>query len=291
MQFLNTLSRTTQNYRIATNIDPATSNVSNVYVMSNNASRQDRNAIVCEPIVPVGGEPITFYMDYNGNRVYNEAGDGASIACNYLSAHDLMAYLDWAALRPLTEFEWEKMGRGPFIGSYGYTFQKAWGTEEITEVTSIVNPGTATEAPGNSGDGICVYNNNASVGGPMRCGFAADATTADRYSCGASYYGFFELSGNVYEPYMGTWNNTTSDDNFGGESGDGLLNANGDANQATWPQGADGTGTTQTYMYYRGGNWTTTDPGDLTISDRTGWDPYNNRYTYTGGRGGRYTTK
>ncbi len=291
LQFLNTLSRSNQNYRIATNITPATSNVSNVYVMSNNASRQYRNAIVCEPIIPVGGEPIDFKMDYNGNRVYDESGDGASIACNYLSAHDVTAYLDWAALRPLTELEYEKMCRGPFIGSFGYTYQKAWGTADITEVTGISNAGTGTEAPSNSGDGICVYNDNASIGGPMRCGFAADASTPDRYSCGASYYGIFELTGNVREPYMGFWDNTTSDDNFGGESGDGLLNEVGDANQATWPQGADGSGTTQTYMYYRGGDWQITDENALTISYRNGWDPTTPRYDYIGGRGGRYVSK
>ena len=291
MQFLNTLSRSNQNYRIATNITPATSNVSNVYVMSNNASRQYRNAIVCEPIIPVGGEPIDFKMDYNGNRVYNEADDGASIACNYLSAHDIMAYLDWAALRPLTEFEFEKIGRGPYIGSYGYTYQKAWGTATITEVTGISNPGTATETSSNTGEGICVYNDNASVGGPMRCGFASNASTTDRYSCGASFYGIFELSGNVREPYMGFWDNANSDDNFGGESGDGLLNATGDANQATWPQGADGSGTTQTYMYYRGGDWRMTSPNNVTVSYRDGWDPTTGRDNRTGGRGGRYVNK
>jgi hypothetical protein len=291
MQFLNTLSRSSQRYRIATAITPATSNVSNVYVMSNSASRQYRNAIVCEPVIPVGGEPVEFMMDYNGNRVYNETDDGANIACNYLSAHDITAYLDWAALRPLTEFEYEKMARGPFIGSFGYTYQKAWGIEEITEVTGITNPGQANETSSNTGDGICVYNDNASVGGPLRCGFAANLTTPDRYSCGASYYGIFELSGNIREPYMGIWDNTTSDDNFGGESGDGLLNETGDANQSTWPQGSDGSGTTQTYIYYRGGDWRINDPNNVTISYRNGWDPTNGRYDYTGGRGGRFESK
>jgi formylglycine-generating enzyme required for sulfatase activity len=291
MQFLNTLSRSSQRYRIATAITPATSNVSNVYIMANSASLQYRNAIVCEPVIPVGGDPVVFKMDYNGNRVYNEADDGANIACNYLSAHDITAYLDWAALRPLTEFEYEKMARGPYIGSYGYSYQKAWGTATINEVTGITNPGTATEASSNTGQGICVYNDNASVAGPLRCGFASNASTADRYTCGASFYGIFELSGNVREPYMGIWNNTNSDDNFGGESGDGLLNETGDANQASWPQGADGSGTTQTYIYYRGGDWRITDPNAMTISYRNGWDPTTQRYDYTGGRGGRFVTK
>jgi formylglycine-generating enzyme required for sulfatase activity len=291
MQFLNTLSRSSQRYRIATGITPATSNVSNVYVMSDNASRQYRNAIVCEPIIAVGGEPVEFKMDYNGNRTYNEEEDGAAIACNYLSAHDVMAYLDWSALRPLTEFEYEKMARGPFAGSYGYTYQKAWGIATITEVTGITNPGTPTEASSNSGDGICVYNDNSSVGGPLRCGFAANASTSDRYSCGASYYGIFELSGNLREPYMGIWDNITSDDNFGGEAGDGQLNETGNANQATWPQGSDGSGTTQTYMYYRGGGWRETNENEVTISYRNGWDPTTARYDYTGGRGGRFVSK
>ncbi len=290
IQFLNTLSRTVQDARTQTNIGPAISNVTNTYVMYNASSISYRNAIVVEPNIPVGGEPIRFRMDYNGNRIYNEAGDGANIACNYLSGYDLLAYLDWAALRPLTEFEFEKMARGPHPGAYGYTQQKAWGTATITEVTGITNPGQANETASNTGEGICVYNDNASVGGPMRCGFAATPTTTDRFSCGASYYGIFELSGNISEPYMSIARGATYDDNFTGNSGDGIIHdVSGNATEATWPQGVDGTVNGDNFMIYRGGNFRYTNVNYyFNISSRVPDNANVTRRDYGGGRGGRY---
>lgn len=293
LQFLNTLSRTVQDTRTATNIGTAVSSVSNTYVMYNASSISNRNAIVVEPNIPVGGEPVRFRMDYNGNRIYNEAGDGGNIACNYLSGYDLLAYLDWAALRPLTEFEFEKMARGPHAGGYGYTQQKAWGTATITEVTGITNPGQADETSTNSGEGICVYNNNASVNGPLRCGFAATPTTLDRYSCGASYYGIYELSGNVAEPCMGIGRGATYADNFEGNSGDGIIHpSTGNATQADWPQGVDGSVNGDNYMLYRGGGFTSTNISYyLNISSRQPYNANVTRRNYGGGRGGRYITK
>jgi formylglycine-generating enzyme required for sulfatase activity len=292
LQFLNTLSRTVQNTRTASNLSAAVSNVTNTYVMYNSSSINYRNAIVVEPTIPVGGEPVRFRMDYNGNRIYNEAGDGANIACNYLSGYDVLAYLDWAALRPLTEFEYEKMARGPHRGSFGYTQQKAWGNSTVTEVTGISNPGQSDETSSNSGDGICVYNNNASVGGPLRCGFAASPTTQDRFSCGASYYGIYELSGNVNEPYLSIARGTTYDDNFVGNSGDGLISdINGYATQADWPQGVDGTSNGNNYMIYRGGSFATTNVyAFLNISSRYPYNANNTRQYYGGGRGGRFVS-
>ncbi len=291
MQFLNTLSRTCQNYRVATSISTSSSTVTNIYVMSNSTTLQYRNAIVCESSINVGGEPVEFHMDYDGDVTYDEDEDGANIACNYLSNHDVLAYLDWAALRPLTEFEYEKMARGPFQGSFGFTQQKAWGTATVTEVTGIENEGTGTESSSNSGDGICVYNNNTSVNGPLRCGFASDENTEDRYSCGASYYGLFELSGNVYEGYMSILRGTTYADDFGGESGDGLLNDDANSNQETWPLGEDGSGSSNYYLYYRGGYWSVTNSANLAISYRANSTNSTTRYNYTGGRGGRFVSK
>jgi hypothetical protein len=232
-------------------------------------------------------------MDYNGNRIYNEDGDGANIACNFLSGYDLLAYLDWAALRPLTEFEYEKMARGPHSRSFGYTEQKAWGTAVITEVTGITNPGEPDETASNTGEGICVYNDNSSVGGPLRCGFAATPSTQDRYNCGASYYGVYELSGNISEPYMSIARGTTYDDNFEGRSGDGLIDeVSGNATQSTWPQGADGSADGNNYMLYRGGSYLSTNVNYyINISSRQPYNANATRYNYSGGRGGRYVNK
>ena len=66
---------------------------------------------------------------------------------------DLVAYLDWAALRPMTELEYEKIARGSaeaiVPGEY------AWGSTSIT---------TETEIDGAPEDGTeTVANVNANV--------------------------------------------------------------------------------------------------------------------------------
>ncbi len=290
VQFLNTLSRSVQDERTASNLGTSVSSVSNTYVMINSSSISYRNGISVETTVPEGGEPIRFRMDYNGNRIYNEDDDGANIACNYLSGYDVLAYLDWAALRPLTEFEYEKMARGPHRGGFGYTGVKAWGTATITEVTGITNPGEANETCSNSGDGICVYNSNPSVNGPLRCGFAATSSTQDRYTCGASYYGIYELTGNVAEPYMSIARGATYADNFVGDAGDGLIDgSSGYATQSDWPQGLDGSEDGNNYYLYRGGSFNqTNERAYLNISSRNPYNANNTRQYYGGGRGGRF---
>jgi len=292
LQFLNTLSRPVQDERTQTNVDASQTSITNTFVMYNSSTIDSRNGISVETSIPSGGEPLRFKMDYNGNRVYNENDDGANIACNYISGYDVLAYLDWAALRPLTELEFEKMARGPHPQPFGYTEQKAWGTAIITEVTGITNAGMPNEQAANSGNGICVYNNNASVPGPLRCGFAATASTTDRYSCGASYYGVYELSGNVSEPCMSFAWDITHDDAFDGTSGDGLISATGNATQAGWPQGADGTLDGNNYLIYRGGSFESTNVNYyINISSRQRDDADATRNDFGGGRGGRYVSK
>ena len=292
MQFLNTLSRSVQDARTATTLDAGVTDVTNTYVMYNSPSIDSRNGISIATSIPSGGEPLRFKMDYNGNRVYNENDDGGNIACNYISGYDFLAYLDWSALRPLTELEFEKMARGPHPLPFGYTEQKAWGTAEITGVTGILNEGRPDEQAANSGNGICVYNNHPSVQGPLRCGFAATPTTADRYTCGASYYGVYELSGNVSEPYMSFAWDVTRDDDFDGSSGDGLISGAGNATQTGWPQGTDGTADGNNYLLYRGGSFESTNIHYyINISSRQLDDADASRNDFGGGRGGRYVNK
>src|SRR5690554_5888844 len=52
--------------------------------------------------------PAIYGCNLNNNATFNEVADGQNIACNFLKWTDLLAYLDWAALRPMTELEYEK---------------------------------------------------------------------------------------------------------------------------------------------------------------------------------------
>ena len=237
VEFLNTLTRTQQNTRTGTNISGTS--ITNRYVMSNTSTMQYRNGIRCDATLHAT-DPVTFYCDYNGNGTGNEAGDGQNIACNFLSWADGTAYSDWSGLRPMTELEYEKACRGtanPVANEY------AWGNTTIQEATGISNAGTSTEVPSNS-SANCIYNNNASVQGPMRVG---SCTSGSRSSIGASYYGIMELSGNLWERPVTIGNATGR--GFTGINGNGSIDASGNANASNWPStNAVGSG-------LRGGDW------------------------------------
>ncbi|MCH2045648.1 MAG: hypothetical protein MK212_16145 [Saprospiraceae bacterium] len=209
-------------------------------------------------------------------------------AKNYLAWGDLLAYLDWSALRPMTELEYEKICRGPApVVAGGY----AWGTNTITDANTITNDGTATESVSNvvtPGSGLANYNNNT-VLGPLRCGFAAKVATT-RLEAGATYYGVMEMSGNLWEQTITTRN--TAGSGFTGALGDGELSLSpsvGFANVTSWPnqQSSLSSSTSVSGRAFRGGGATNTF-GYLRLSDRTSVNSADGRRNYTyGGRGVR----
>jgi hypothetical protein len=131
---------------------------------------------------------------------FNSANDGQSIANNYMSYGDLLAYLDWAALRPMTNFEFEKTSRGP-LARLGNEY--VWGSTDITQAqsTALNNAGTASETSTTAGNGLSAYG-SLSTNGPLRVGFSATVST-DRLSSASSYYGVMNLGGNVWEMVVG----------------------------------------------------------------------------------------
>ena len=156
-----------------------------------------------------------------------------------LGMYDLWAYLDWAALRPMTETEYEKICRGT---NSAITGEYAWGTTNLyasaytlsldgTEEEVITNLGSAT--------GNASYNTtDGTLDGPLRCGvFAASSGNHTREETGGSFYGVMEMAGNLGEVVV--FLGDPDGREFDGSNGDGMVAATGYANVAGWP-GYDG---------------------------------------------------
>jgi formylglycine-generating enzyme required for sulfatase activity len=265
VDFLNTLSRVQQGTRVVSTVSGNT--IAQVYVMLNSGAPADRQAIRA-PASGNGTTPtsVVFGMDLSSNGTFNETNDGQFLSINYLSWMDLLAYADWAGLRPYTELEFEKAARGPSSAVYG---EYAWGTTKLTQASTIVNSGRANETVSSAGEGLVHYT--IGVIGVLRVGFAA-TTATNRKSAGAGYYGNMDLSGNSAEHVVSLGN--TVGRAFTGTHGDGTLTTTasfeGNATNTDWPginattargvTGATGSG-------FKGGTYTTA--AELKTSDRT----------------------
>lgn len=222
------------------------------------------------------------------------SSDRPDRAVNYISWLDLTAFLDWVALRPMTELEFEKVARGPLSAVAG---EYAWGSASITQAVTIsMSPELGLETISTAGanasycPGSCLTIPDYSRGddflddgatgvytqGLLRVGIFATGSTT-RATAGAGYYGAMELSGNAVERVVTIGNPTGR--NFSASSttghGNGLLvtlaGYEGNANVTNWP----GTDTTNSARGVtgavgsgqKGGNWVST-AAFLNISDR-----------------------
>lgn len=243
--FLNLLDFNQQINR--TIVSPASATGTAALVAS---SGDNRNSIEIKTPGTAFAVPAVYGNDLNGNNTYDEAADGGNIACNYLSWDDLRAYLDWSALRPMSEFEFEKAARGT---NFPINVEYAWSSTTINQAisNSLNNSGLTNETSTSTLDGLCAYNAGASATlGPLRVGFAATSSTI-RTQAGASFYGAMDMGGNLWEQCFqcGWYNGTrTSVPIFNGTLGDGNLDASGNMNIVSW-------GGTVAQSIVRGGNW------------------------------------
>jgi formylglycine-generating enzyme required for sulfatase activity len=246
-------------------------------------SGDNRNSIEIRTPGVAFSTPAVYGNDMNNNNTFDEAADGGNIACNYLSWEDLKAYLDWAALRPMTELEYEKAARGTGTSTLN---EYPWGATTLNQAisSSLTNSGQSSEVSSSSADGLCSSNGGSSTTlGPLRCGYAATASTS-RTGAAASYWGILDLGGNVFEQTFqcGFYNGTrTAIPTFTGVLGDGDLDASGNANATNW--GA------VSLTVVRGGSWETTNQR-VQISDRSyvnSTAQNSTRVRRTGGRGVR----
>ena len=167
-----------------------------------------------------------------------------------------LAYLDWAALRPMTDLEYEKACRGP-LPAFGS--ELAWGTALRALLTyALASDGTSSERVtanydthfGNTWDTATIYGSSPTTlpnisgttfptaYGPCRVGMFSlqsySGTATARVQSGATYWGILDMSGNVGEPVcpvVGT-NQVTA---YTGNHGDGNLGANKLADTIGWP--------------------------------------------------------
>ncbi len=213
--------------------------------------------------------------DKDLNGIYS--ADVPDRACNYLGWADVSAYLDWAALRPMTELEFEKTCRGP---ATPVPNEYAWGTTFLRSIDSydgVDGSGTETAFPTNANCHYYFYRtSDITRYGPARVGIFARAGTT-REEAGAGYYGVMELSGNVCEQAITIGN--PEGRAFTGNHGDGHVQTL----PLTWP--------TTTGSCIRGGSYNDHRYGNsdyrLRTSDRNQAVDVPGRDPYSGGRGVR----
>lgn len=230
-------------------------------------SHKNSDTVVARNTIACSGSPISC------------STQRPSRALGYLSWMDLTAYLDWAALRPITELEFEKISRGPVLPVNG---EYAWGSTDIVAAANLsgsqedgTEEVTTASANANFGNGS-LTGGDASLGaehqkGPIRSG-AFSGGSSTRISSGSSYYGVMEMSGNLKEWAVTIGNNDGR--NYTGNNGNGNLSLasgyEGNADVEAWPGlGADPSRgvTTAAGAGLRGGSWA--DGSDrLRISDR-----------------------
>ena len=145
----------------------------------------------------------------------------------FMAWDDMMAFYDWAGMRPYTELEYTKAARGPLEPQ---PLEYAWNTTSKDDMLRRIDPRTHAQTMLNSMD-------------------ESQLTEQNRELFGASYYWVMDLSGSMWEKVVTVGDSVGRA--FTGIHGDGFLGYGGDANVEGWPSGNFGS-----FGYgYRGGGY------------------------------------
>jgi formylglycine-generating enzyme required for sulfatase activity len=213
-------------------------------------------------------QPAVYGCDANDDNNWNQADDGLELPIA-LYNKPFEAFLDWAAIRPMTEFEYEKACRGPITPVYS---EYAWGTTDISSNYTIINRGTNYESSTTTPLGL----SNLDRYTLYRAGIEA-TSSSDRIHAGASYYGILNLTGSVYETCIGGFQKGNYS-NFTNINGNGNINNRAVATVTGWPNSTNG-------YIYRGAS--TRHNIAAQVSSRATYNYGDDYYYVQGGRGVR----
>ncbi|WP_251621556.1 glycine-rich protein [Odoribacter lunatus] len=249
VEFLNSLTLEQQQARVMNN-DFAHMKRGD-YVFGDPHTPSCRNGIVfIEQRQP--NTPVVFGNNLNPNNDLFSTDDGQTLACNYMSVEDMIAYCSWSGLRPMSELEYEKACRRfypqvPDKGEYAWNTNN--GINRLSSLSDLNFRGDEREQANNISKNVNSGTSN-SINGPVRCGMFGTSATNQSQS-GATYWAVMEMSGNLKE-LCANVNYTNLD---GGSCGAGVYNAN------LWDK-------TATRYGVRGGGFNSADDL-LRTSDRT----------------------
>ncbi len=146
----------------------------------------------------------------------------------------LAAYADWAALRPMSELEYEKLCRGtlPAVAN-----EYSWGSITLSASTATLgSSGTANEVVTNPGAGGLANYLVANTGNqrPWRvAAIPASIASPTRVQASAAFYGANELTGNLSENCVSA-GSVPARAFLGSHMGDGALTAIGATDITNW---------------------------------------------------------
>jgi len=248
VEFLNSLTLEQQKARVMNN-DFAHMKRGD-YVFGDLKNPSCRNGIVfVEQRKP--NTPVVFGNNLNPNNDLFSTDDGQTLACNYMSVEDMIAYCSWSGLRPMSELEYEKACRRfypqvPDKGEYAWNTNN--GINRLNGLSDLNYRGDEREQALSYLKNVNSGTTN-SINGPVRCGLFATSAT-NQTQAGATYWAVMEMSGNLKELCMSVGN-----PGFDGHIGTGVYDA------ACWSTAVDSYGV-------RGGGFSSPD-SLLRTSDRT----------------------
>ena len=249
VEFLNSLTLEQQKARVANN------NFSTMkrgdYVFGDITQPSCRNGIVFIE-QRKANTPVVFGNNLNPNNDLFSTDDGQTLACNYMSIEDMIAYCSWSGLRPMSELEYEKACRRfypqvPDKGEYAWNTNN--GVNRLSSLSDLNYRGDEREQALSYLKNVNSGTTN-SINGPVRCGLFATSAT-NQTQAGATYWAVMEMSGNLKELCA----NVNYSNLNGGSCGTGVYNP------ALW-------NASTSYYGVRGGGFNSADDL-LRTSDRT----------------------